>query len=241
MKTCQFIKLNVVDSTNSYALKNLSSLEDRQIIVADRQTSGRGRLNRIWKSDSDGNVYMSIILKPSGAGGNKLLNIPQYMSIIICRLLENYGVKAEIKWPNDVLVGGQKISGILSEASTRGMTLRGVVLGVGINLNNTEEYLSEIDQPATSLNLLLNMPVDRDLFTEQLVEEFFKDYDLFLSSGFGLIKEEYVKRCSFIGKTVTVKSGADCNSGIAQGIDSNGEMIILCGNQEKIINIGDVM
>ncbi len=159
-------------STNSYAVENLSSLPDKQVIIADIQTAGRGQFDRKWFSDVRGNVYLSIVLRDL-----PLLNLTPYMAEVICGVLKEYGVMPQIKEPNDVIVDGKKIAGILSQSSTRGDKLNGIVIGAGINLNLSEQYLEKIDQPAISLNLLLGRHVDRDIFIGKLLDKFFSGYD----------------------------------------------------------------
>ena len=108
------IKLEEIDSTNSYAKQNIDTLSDKSIIHALRQTSGRGRFNRKWIDLGDNNLFFSIVLKPSDKYINVLSNITQYACVVLCNILEKYGVKALIKWPNDVMIDGErKISGIL--------------------------------------------------------------------------------------------------------------------------------
>ncbi|OGI17231.1 MAG: biotin--[acetyl-CoA-carboxylase] ligase [Candidatus Melainabacteria bacterium RIFOXYA12_FULL_32_12] len=233
-----------IDSTNTYSLKNLANLSDRQVIVAAKQTSGRGRLARKWISDVEGNVYMSIVLKPSPTLDNNLplANITQYMSVVLCRILESYGVNPEIKWPNDVLVNGKKISGILSEISTQGNALKGFVLGIGINLNLAQEDVNQIDQPATALNLEINQPVHKDMFIKQLLDEFFMDYDLFLNGGFISIKAEYQQRSLFLGRKVVINKPQKKDNGIATRINDDGSLLIVKNNlEESTITIGDLV
>ena len=156
-------------STNTYAMENLASLPDKQVIVAGKQTDGRGRFDRKWISDKEGNVYLSIVLK-----NLPLTNLTLLMAESVCKVLEGYGIKSTIKEPNDVMVDGKKIAGILSQSSTRGIILNGMVIGVGVNLNLNESDIEKIDQPATSLNLLTGKPIGRDVFIEKLLHEFFK-------------------------------------------------------------------
>ena len=87
---------------------NISALEDRTVIHAIRQTSGRGRLNRSWIDLGEGNLFMSIVLKPSNTFNEIYPNITQYLSVSLCKVLETYGLKPQIKWPNDVLINGKK-------------------------------------------------------------------------------------------------------------------------------------
>lgn len=149
-------------------MENLANLPHKQVIIADIQTHGRGQFDRKWISDVIGNVYMSAVLKDL-----PLANYTPHMAEAICIVLECYDVTPTIKEPNDVMVNNKKIAGILSQSSTRGNKLNGIVIGVGVNLNLTQENLKRIDQPATSLNLLLNQPVDREKFTYKLIDEFF--------------------------------------------------------------------
>jgi BirA family biotin operon repressor/biotin-[acetyl-CoA-carboxylase] ligase len=235
-----------IDSTNGYALRSLQSLTDRQVIVSDVQTCGKGRMNRTWVSDKKGNVYMSIVLKPCDKVNNQLsLTIiretTQYMSVIVCKTLESYSVETEIKWPNDVLISGKKIAGILSQSSVRGDNFKGLVLGVGVNLNLSQEDVDKIDQPATALNLQTGVPVDRDSFIESLLDRFFEDYETFLSTGFSLIMEDYINRSKFLGKRITIKTHDSTESVTALKIRKDGALVALGGDlREKVITAGEL-
>ncbi|NLF82851.1 MAG: biotin--[acetyl-CoA-carboxylase] ligase [Candidatus Gastranaerophilales bacterium] len=233
-----------IDSTNEYALRNLKSLPDRQVIISDMQTNGKGRMNRAWISDKKGNVYLSIVLKPCDKVNKEfpLGGITQYMSVIACKILETYGAAAKIKWPNDVLVDGRKIAGILSQASVRGDNFNGLVLGVGINLNLTEQEIAGINQPATALNLIISAPVDRDTFIKSLLDRFFEGYDTFLATGFPLIKEDYVSRCSFLNKRITLKTHNSLERVTALNMRDDGALIIVDDNmREKVVAAGEIV
>ena len=172
----KIIRFESIDSTNTYALKNCDDLEHKTIIVADRQTMGRGRFNRKWISDVEGNIYMSIVLKPKiySSLNEFLQNITIRMAEIVVEVLDQYlvekNIKSSIKYPNDVLVNGEKIAGILAEAKTFKNKLKVCVIGVGINLNQQKDLLRELDQPATSLNLVLDRPIDTQEFFFKLVD-----------------------------------------------------------------------
>ena len=125
-----------LNSTNVYAKQNLSELEDRTVIFAEQQTDGHGRFDRVWISDKVGNLYASIVLKPKNFSADlPLANLTQYLSVVLSELLEEYGVVADIKWPNDVLVGGKKISGILAETSFCGNGFNGFVFDGHSSIN----------------------------------------------------------------------------------------------------------
>jgi BirA family biotin operon repressor/biotin-[acetyl-CoA-carboxylase] ligase len=228
------IQLETVDSTNRYALQRLGSLRDGLIISAEKQTEGYGRLSRKWVSDVPNNMYMSIVLKPDRIEEKiSILNsVTQYMAVVICDVFFDFQQRAEIKWPNDVLVHGKKIAGILGESAFHGNQPIGYVLGVGINLNMSEEVLRKVDQPATSLNLLTGRAVNKGEFLDRLVVKFFRDYQNFLEKGFVFIKEKYSQRSGYLGKRIRV-SFQNCKfEGIARGFSDEGALCVLAGGGE---------
>ncbi len=243
MKTYSILPLKKIDSTNRYAREKITALSDRQVILAERQTNGCGRLNRKWISNAPGNIYMSLVLKPyrDAVKAASLVNLTQYTALVICDVLTLYGVKASIKWPNDVLVDGMKIAGILSESVIRGEQLTGFILGIGINLNMSREELKEIDRPAASLNLITGKPIDRDLFLEQLLKTFFSGYENYLESGFSFIRKSFIEKNAFIGKHITVISLQNSFSGTAKDIDHEGALILATETgKEMHITLGDI-
>lgn len=242
MKNINFINFEELPSTNTYALTNIDNLSDKTVIVANIQKRGKGRLGRVWISDNPENLYFTIVLKSPKNLKVKLpfVNPTQYMAVIICETLESYGVKPQIKWPNDVLVDGKKISGILAEAFIKADDLPRIVLGVGVNLNSTPEEIEKIDQKATSLNLELNKKIDKKLFLDKLLENFFEKYDEFLLQGFPLIKEDYIQRSPFIGKEVTISSLNSNFNAVAESILDDGSLRIKIGDEFKNLNAGDL-
>ena len=229
------VRLEEIDSTNNFA--------DRTVVHAQRQTSGRGRLNRSWVDLGEGNLFMTIILKPSKSYNEVFSNITQYLSVCLCHVLESYGTKAEIKWPNDVLIDGKKIAGILSEAvvQTNG-TLKGIVLGIGVNLNSDIETVKAIpDKIATALNIETGKCIDVDVFREELLKEFFANYDMFLDKGFELIKHEYVSKNCFLGKELNIQIFDRVENGLAKTVTDKGELVLLKDNKELVLTIGDIL
>ena len=244
-KTYNLIYFSEITSTNTHAIRNIANFLDRDVLMAEIQTEGRGRFNRKWISDRSDNIYISFVLKPYiKMGENSALNnISQYLSVKLCEILETYGVNPVIKWPNDVLINNKKISGILAQTSIRGNSFQGLVLGIGVNLNFEKEDIEKIDRPATSLNLILGKKIDRDKFLKNLLEKFFKNYDEFLNTGFDFIKDDYIKRAYFLGKIVTVNTYNTEVKGIAKKISDDGSLIIIPENceNEQIINMGEIL
>lgn len=238
------ITLDEVDSTNLYAKQNLASLEDKTIIIANNQTFGRGRFDRAWIDLGEDNLFLSFVLKPSDIFKDVYANLTQYLSVILCNVLEEYGLTPSIKWPNDVLIDEKKIAGILSETVMQGNKFNGLVLGIGVNLNSERSNLSLVkDKKITALNIELDREhVDKKLFYEKLVNEFFKNYDNFLEHGFALIKAEYISKCNFLGKQVSVQIFNEKKSGIAKYINDFGELVLQNHKKEEfVLTMGDIL
>lgn len=244
-KAFNLIYFTEITSTNTHAIRNIADFSDKDILMTEVQTEGRGRFDRKWISDKPDNIYISFVLKPNIKFGDNspLNNISQYLSVKLCEILETYGVNPVIKWPNDVLIENKKIAGILAQTSIRGTNLQGLVLGIGVNLNFEKEDMEKIDRPATSLNLVLNQKIDRDKFLENLLNRFFENYDKFLKTGFDFIKHDYVKRAYFLGNIITVNSYNTEVKGIAKRISADGSLVIIPEglNTELIINMGEIL
>ena len=238
----EFLYLEEIDSTNKYAKENISKIADMTVVYTSKQTSGRGRLQRQWNFVGDGNIYASIVLKPSKDLREVYSNLTQYLCVILSEVFEEYGVISEIKWPNDIKVNGKKISGILAESVVSGSELEGLVLGFGVNLNCNKEVFEKINQPATSLNLETGMEIDSKVFLNKLLDKFCLSYNKFIEEGFLLIRENYLRRARFLNTPVTVKVYDKEISGIAKDITEKGALkIIDIENKEHVLLIGDIL
>lgn len=237
------IQLEEVDSTNSYGKKHIDEFGDKTAIIAKKQTSGRGRLNRSWVDLGEENLFLSIILKPSETFNEIYPNLTQYLSVTLCKVIESYGIQTQIKWPNDVLIDGKKIAGILSETVMQGQKLKGIVLGVGVNLNSNQEKIDAIpNKIATSLNIETQKAIDLKEFLNKLLTEFFEHYDEFLQSGFLQIKDDYIKRNCFLGKELKVQVFNHMESGLAKAVNDLGELVLEDNNKREIVlTIGDII
>lgn len=238
----ELLFLEQVDSTNKYAKENINFLNDSTLIYANRQTNGRGRLNRKWNDLSGTNIYASIVLKPSIAMSEVYSNLTQYLSVVISEVLEEYNINSKIKWPNDVLVDGKKICGILAEAVFNENKLQGLILGFGLNLNATKKDLNNINQPATSLNIELGVEINREEFLKKIIDNFCLRYNKFIEEGFLLIREEYKKRAIFLNNQVKVKVFDKEISGIVKDITENGALKLIDEDKkEHVLLIGDIL
>ncbi len=234
--------LEEVESTNKYAKEHIDEFNDKTVIYTDNQTAGRGRLNRVWNYMGKDNIYASIILKPSDVMKEIYSNLTQYLCVILAEVFEEYGVRSQIKWPNDIKINLKKISGILAEGVIENGKLKGLVLGFGINLNTKREILDKINQPATSLNIETGMVIDKQNFLKKVLEKFCLRYDKFIEEGFVLIKDEYIRRASFLNTDITVKVFDKEIEGKAIEITDNGALKLLDkNNMEHILLIGDIL
>lgn len=218
--------LKEIDSTNNYCKEFIDELSDKTVCYTFKQNSGRGRFNRIWVDLGCDNLFLSIVLKPSLDMRPVYSNLTQYTSLVLAETFSDYGVIPKIKWPNDILVNGKKISGILAETVFRNNELKGIVIGVGINLNTEESKLNQIDKPVTSLNIEINEYIDKNKFLNKFVDKFFDNYDRFLKAGFVSIKRDYETYINFLGKEITIHNWDKSVTGIAQEITPEGAIII---------------
>ena len=238
----KFVFLEEIDSTNKYVKENLEELADKTVVYANSQTAGRGRMQRVWNSNSGGNIYATIVLKPSIELKDVYSNLTQYLSMVLAEIFEEYNISPSIKWPNDVRINGKKISGILAESVIDKGELKGIVLGFGVNLNCKKEDLDKIDQPATSLNLETGMKIDREIFLKKVIDKFCLRYNKFIEEGFLLIREDYKKRAEFLNMPITVRVFDSEISGIAKDITDNGALkIVDKNNKEHVLLIGDIL
>ena len=234
--------LEEVDSTNKYAKENIKDLADRTVVYTYNQTNGRGRLNRKWNNLGEDNIYASIILKPSAIMQEVYSNITQYLCVVLCENFEEYGVEPSIKWPNDIQINNKKISGILAEGVINNEILEGLIIGFGVNLNTKIEKLSDINQPATSLNIECKQEIDKKIFLKKLLDKFCLMYDKFIEEGFSIIRENYIRRANFLNKEVTVRVFDKEICGIAKDITQNGALkLVDKNNLEHILLIGDIL
>ena len=236
------VEFETLNSTNKFALEHIKEYEPNTIIRAQIQKNGRGRFARKWISDKKNNCYISFILKPDLKHKENFKNLTQYLSIVLCKTLSEYGICTSIKWPNDVQISGKKIAGILSEISFSGKNFNGIILGIGVNLNLEQKDLENINIPATSLNIELSQKIDSKIFIDKLVQKFFENYEILLEKGFAPFRAEYIALCNFLGKEITIKNPKIEIQGKAINIKEDGTLeIIIADGSIKTILSGDVL
>jgi len=225
--------LNETVSTNSHAFRLAEQGADEgTVVLAETQSCGKGRMGRVWTSPAGVNLYSSIILRPGGMP----YEAPQLTflsAVAVARTIEQVSdLKPEIKWPNDVLIGGKKVAGLLNEMSAETDGINFVILGIGVNLNMTaEQFPSDLRHPATSLLLETGRPVGRAHFAAVMLNELDSLYADFLAHGFGLVREEWQRRCNAHGRELAVSDGgAEIVRGMFAGIDGSGALLVQGAN-----------
>lgn len=235
--------LKTIGSTNDYAL--LLAVEGAPhgtLVVAEEQTKGRGRLRREWISYPNRGVYLSILLR----NPLPVRVAPQSAYIgslaLVKMLREEFGITASIKWPNDVLINGRKAAGILTETQSDQDFSRFIVMGIGINVNHSrEEMEGPFRYPATSIAIEAGFAIKRQRVLLSFLDQFERDYDLFLKKGISILIPEFAAHSGVLGKIVTVICGNREITGKAQGFTQEGALLLLRndGSQETIW-VGDV-
>jgi len=232
-----------IDSTNSKAYQlALHGAEEGEVVVAESQEKGRGRLGRPWYSPPSLNLYLSIILRPK---------IPPHQASLLTLMAavatadavqEISGLLPLIKWPNDILLRGRKVAGLLNEIHSGMDRVHFVILGIGVNLNMDGKLFSkEIRKVATSLKKEMGRAVSRKAFLQALLQKLEAWYEIFLKEGALPVLKAWRDRAQIKGRPVRVTSSGETLTGIAVDIDSDGNLILKTedGEQKRIVT-GDV-
>lgn len=180
----EIICLDMVDSTNSEARRRAAEATEGTIILSEEQAAGKGRQGRQWVSPRGKGIWLSLILKPE-IQAHKVPQFTQIAAAAVCLALEQGGItKVEIKWPNDILVNGRKLSGILTEMQSKGKTVDHVVLGIGLNVNmNQQDFPEELQHQATSLFLETGKVWKRSQLIAEIINAFEPLYNQYVRDG----------------------------------------------------------
>lgn len=230
-----------LDSTNEFLRKHCSSLADYSVIWTDEQTHGRGRFIRAWNSVPSQDLTFSILLPLTSLEQKLRQNITQIAALSVAQLLEVYGLKPSVKWPNDVLVQGKKISGILCEVVESNKNVYGI-LGIGLNVNSTEESLAFIDIPAASLRCELRHKVIRLELFKKLLEIIINCFNVLCQSGFTQNRLELKKRLAFINEHIVFRDiKKESYSGRIIDLNDDGTLLFECEKRGIIsLNSGEI-
>lgn len=258
------VRLGAVESTQAEAFRLAAEgAPDRTVVIADYQSAGRGRRGRVWEAEPGAGLLASIVVRPVGpAAAWPLLSL--VTSVAVAETLARLaGLTARLKWPNDVLVGGRKIAGILLESrsgpeavlgterlsgrvgatpgqtqpthSGSGLTAPVIIIGVGINVSQRAFPRALADQ-ATSIWLESGGGVDRDALLAGLLGDFDAWRGRLEREGFGPVRERWLARAETIGRMVTV----DGLAGLALDLDAEGALLVRAGTALHRVRAGEV-
>ncbi|MFY0757842.1 biotin--[acetyl-CoA-carboxylase] ligase [Metabacillus dongyingensis] len=207
------------------------------IVVADQQTSGRGRLARAWYSPKQTGIWMSMILRPK-IPINKTPQLTLLTAVALIQAIEEVtGLTPEIKWPNDILINGKKIVGILTELQAEADRVHSVIIGVGMNVNHTlDQFPEELQAIATSIAAETGEQADRAQVIQAIMMNFEKLYTSYLIHGFKPVKLLWESYAISLNKNLIARTLQGTIRGRAIGIDDEGVLLLETneGNIEKI-------
>ncbi|MCI8327712.1 MAG: biotin--[acetyl-CoA-carboxylase] ligase [Lachnospiraceae bacterium] len=232
---------DTTDSTNTRAKKLAEEGSAHgTLVVADEQTGGRGRRGRDWESQKGISVYMSFVLKPEIEPGNAS-TLTLITALAVAEGIEKTtGLDCQIKWPNDVVVNGKKICGILTEMSTQIDYINYIVIGIGINVHN-ESFPEELGKIATSLYLESGKKQNRAKIIEAVLEAFEKYYEIYLETqDMQNLIEPYNDKLANMKNQVRVLDPKEPYEGRAMGITPKGELIVDTWEARKLVSSGEV-
>jgi BirA family biotin operon repressor/biotin-[acetyl-CoA-carboxylase] ligase len=235
---------DTIDSTQNFALElSHKPHENGSVIIAKKQTRGRGRLNRRWISPSGG-IWLSILLRPNFELSHTSL-FPMVTSLALAVAIEKtLKIKTELKWPNDLTINGKKVAGILIDASIESNKIDYLAIGVGINfkikpskitkLINNQNYgiatLIKKDQKGNPVELI-----------QQFLFELEQGYNMVVSDTVGEIRKKWITRSSTIGKNVVATTTTGIIKGKAVGIDETGALLLSSRGKTQRLLVGDIV
>ena len=238
---CEIYCFDSIDSTNTKA-KELAEAghPSGTLVVADQQTRGRGRRGRSWESPAGTGIFMTLMLKPDINPNNaSMLTLVAAMATARA-ITEVTGEAAQIKWPNDIVMNGKKVVGILTEMSAQFDYINHIVVGIGINVHN-EEFPEEIAKTASSLLLECGHRIHRASLIEAFLEEFERLYAIYLETeDMSGLQKEYDSLLVNRGRQVRVLDPKEPFEGKAMGITKKGELIVDTWESRKLVSSGEV-
>jgi BirA family biotin operon repressor/biotin-[acetyl-CoA-carboxylase] ligase len=220
----EIIHLSDIESTNNFAAKLLSEnlCQNGAVIMADVQTQGKGQRGNVWLSESGKNLLSSFVFKPDNLSVERQTVLTWATSLSLLETLRKFNIEAQVKWPNDILINGKKIAGILIENQLQGNRINCSIIGIGLNINQTS--FSELN--ATSLILETNEKVEPRTFLNFLANEMNEQFDFIKSSSFEYLKNEYESHLFQMNELKKYKDEFGEFSGKIIGTTDEGKIVI---------------
>ena len=234
---------DTIDTTQNFAIKIASNDDENgTIIISKKQTGGRGRMKRKWKSPAGG-IWMSIIIYPKFDISYTTL-VPIATSLALCIAIEKIlKINPELKWPNDITIKGKKVAGVLVDTSIISNEIENMILGVGINFKIKPYKLASTIKKTPNfygVTTLVKKNGNALPLVQQFLHELENVFHLINSKRIKKIKNEWTKRSSTIGKNISIITNEGNLNGKAVKIDSDGALIISKGKKTERILVGDI-
>lgn len=232
---------STIESTNSYLLtKVVDGLEQGHVCVAESQSAGRGRRGRAWQSPYGSHVYFSMYhFVEQGMQAAMGLNIVAALAITDT-LKECLDITAELKWPNDIYIKGEKLAGVLIELEGQALESCHCVIGIGINVNMPAQSAEKIDQSWTDINQHVSVPIDRNVLIATLIDKLQVRLEQHQESGLTDMVDDWHKLDRFSSKPVVLLTGARRTYGVCRGINNQGALMLEVDGTIKPIFGGEV-
>ena len=217
-------------------------VKEGAVVFAESQTKGRGRLGRTWMSPARKGLWFSVLLRPE-LRPQETTRLTVASAAALRRAIQaETGLQAEIKWPNDILIGGRKVAGILTELSAEPDRVKHVILGIGVDVNlGANEFPAELRKTATSLRIEAGRAISRPELATTVLRELDHDYVRVSGNIFAVVADEWEAHCTTIGRAVTIEAGGRRVRGRAESLDDDGALLLRTehGHLERITG-GDV-
>lgn len=231
---------NRIDSTNNCAktMANVGAAEGT-IFIAEEQYQGKGRLGRAWVANPEENLTFSLLLRPK-VPPEALNLLPLYVAVATAQAIEKAsGLKVECKWPNDLLINKKKVAGILIEGSVQNNLVEYVVIGLGVNVNQTQ-FPNDLMRKATSLRLELNRQIDRIQLFKEIVTSLETHYTHSATTNFQSVIPFWTQRAPMLNRPILISQAGNVISGVVKGLSKDGGLILQTNGIERTYFAGDV-
>ena len=224
----EIIVLKQTTSTNDEIEKAaMNGHKEGLVVFAESQTHGRGRMGRRWSSPAGKGLWFSFLLRPRLAPGECTQLTAATATALVRAIQDKTNISPEIKWPNDLMIQGKKVAGILTEMSAELDNVRHVIIGIGIDVNQTaSEFPAEIQSTATSLKLVTGKNISRTDLAITILRELDQDYSRIVRGKFSAVADEWASHCSTLGRQVKIEVGQRRIIGRAEALDESGALLL---------------
>lgn len=237
LENAPLVYFDELESTNLWLKEHAEQYPHGTVVLADSQTGGRGRFDRVWRSPASTGLYFSLLLRPSQLPLWQWPHLTQVAALVLASLLRKQGVEVQAKWPNDLLVDAHKFCGILAEKIGQG-NQAALILGMGINVNTPREAFAGLDRKATSLAIVTQTAWNRTLLLQDFLNDFSLALTRFTADGLSPWLTEWRQMPNFIGSRARLVLNAEqIYWGTVQGIQDDGSLLFLADGQSQAMPI----